>query len=83
MPQASKELGLRYVYRDVFLDNVQSESSILAQLQIAVNIAKRDGHAIAICHPHAATFAALKRAKNSILNGVDVVYLDEIYGLYN
>ena len=83
VPQASKELGLRYVYRDVFLDNVQSESSILAQLQIAVNIAKRDGHAIAICHPHAATFAALKRAKNSILNGVDVVYLDEIYGLYN
>ncbi len=83
VPKASQELGLSYVYRDVFLDNEQNEKSILHQLQLAIKIAKKEGHAIAICHPYPATFKALKKAQDNILKDIEIVYLDEIYGLYN
>ena len=45
--------------------------------------AKKRGYAIAIGHPHDSTFEALKIAKQTILKDVDVVYLKDIYGLYN
>lgn len=83
VPKVSQELGLSYVYRDVFLDNEQNQKNILHQLELAINIAKNKGHAIAICHPYPATFEALKSAQETMLRDVDVVYLDEIYGLYN
>ncbi|RAZ23692.1 divergent polysaccharide deacetylase family protein [Campylobacter hyointestinalis] len=79
----SKELGLKYVKRDVFLDNDQDVSKILKQLSLAIKQAKKRGYAIAIGHPHDLTFKALKIAKQTILKDVDVVYLKEIYGLYN
>lgn len=79
----SKELGLKYVKRDVFLDNDQDVSKILKQLSLAIKQAKKRGYAIAIGHPHDSTFEALKIAKQTILKDVDVVYLKDIYGLYN
>lgn len=79
----SNELGLKYVKRDVFLDNDQDVSKILKQLSLAIKQAKKRGYAIAIGHPHDLTFKALKIAKQTILKDVDVVYLKEIYGLYN
>lgn len=78
----SAKLGLKYIYRDVFLDNEQNTQKILEMLQKAVNTAKNDGVAIAICHPYKSTFEALKIAKNSVLKGVEVVYVDKIYELY-
>lgn len=79
---ASKLLGLKYVYRDIFLDNQQNVSNILTQLQKAVIIAKRDGYAIAIGHPHTSTIQALRIAKNTFLKEVELVYLKDIYGFY-
>lgn len=82
VPKVCKELGLSYVYRDVFLDNDENIAKILAQLENAVNIAKKNGHAIAIGHPYKATFRALNIAKNKILKDVQIVYLRDIYGFY-
>ncbi|WP_456458454.1 divergent polysaccharide deacetylase family protein [Nitratifractor sp.] len=67
-----------YIARDIFLDNVQKRSAILAQLKKAVRIAKQRGYAIAIGHPHPATLDALKHAK-SVLASVQTVYIDEFY----
>ncbi len=67
-----------YVARDIFLDNVQSVPAIHKQLKKAVRLAKKNGYAIAIGHPHKATIAALKSAK-PLLKGVDVVYIDDIF----
>ena len=67
-----------YVARDVFIDNVQQRTAILAQLKKAVRIAKRRGYAIAIGHPHKATFDALRHAEG-ILSQVETVYFDEFY----
>ena len=68
----------RYIARDVFLDNTQTETAILKQLKKAVRIAKKRGFAIAIGHPHKATMRALHHA-GKILKGVQTVYIDELY----
>ena len=79
---ASKKLGLKYAYRDVFLDNEQNVSKILKMINNAVAVAKKDGVAIAICHPYKSTFEALKIAQKDAFNGVEVVYVDKIYEYY-
>ena len=79
---ASKKLGLKYAYRDVFLDNEQNVSKILKMINNAVAVAKKDGVAIAICHPYKSTFEALKIAQKDAFNGVEVVYVDKIYEHY-
>ncbi|MDY5304000.1 MAG: divergent polysaccharide deacetylase family protein [Campylobacter sp.] len=78
----SKKLGLKYAYRDVFLDNEQNVSKILKMINKAVAVAKKDGVAIAICHPYKSTFEALKIAQKDAFNGIEVVYVDKIYEYY-
>ncbi|MFT6559354.1 divergent polysaccharide deacetylase family protein [Sneathiella sp.] len=46
--------------RDVFIDNVINVPDILKQLKKVEKLAAKNGHAIAIGHPHAETISALK-----------------------
>jgi len=78
LKRITREYGDRYIVRDVFIDNTQTVPYIHRQLAKAVNIAKRRGYAIAIGHPHKATFKALASAKK-LFQGVDLVYIDELY----
>lgn len=55
----ARELGIRSARRQVFLDNEQSQTYIRGQLIQAVRLARKNGSAIAICHPHPATIQAL------------------------
>ena len=48
--------------RNVFLDNEQERGYILGQLNQAVRMARKNGSAIAICHPHPATIRTLAAA---------------------
>jgi len=57
---ASTGLTLPILKRDVFLDNVQKERAIWMQLKTLEGVARRQGYAIAIGHPHDATIRALK-----------------------
>jgi len=70
--------GDAYVARDTFIDNVQTVPAIHKQLTQAVKLAKKNGYAVVIGHPHSATMKALSSAKN-IFKDVDLVYIDEIY----
>ncbi|MBR0071846.1 MAG: divergent polysaccharide deacetylase family protein [Campylobacter sp.] len=72
---------MRYAYRDIFLDNIDSVAEVRIKLKEAVQIAKKKGYAIAIGHPKNATFGALANSSD-ILDEVEVVYLDEIYEYY-
>lgn len=58
----AQRAGVRTARRNVFLDNEQNRGYILGQLQLAVRFARKNGSAIAICHPHHATIAALAAA---------------------
>jgi len=60
--KVAAELKLSSARRDVFLDNEQNEGYIRGQLEQAVTRARKNGRAIAICHPHPATIATLTKA---------------------
>ena len=77
-PIVAKKYHKILLQRDVFLDNIQNVSYIHHQLKEAIKIAKKNGYAIAICHPHSATFKALKTSKN-ILKGVQLIYIGQMY----
>lgn len=75
--EIAQKHGIKYFHRDVFLDNEPNVEYIKSQLKEAIKKAKEYGYAIAIGHPHSATFRALKESKE-ILEGVDVVYINEL-----
>jgi len=78
VPQVSKEMGLSYVARDVFLDHQGDVASIKKQIKQAVQRAKRYGSVIAIGHPHPNTLIALAQSKK-LLQQVDLVYVSELH----
>jgi polysaccharide deacetylase 2 family uncharacterized protein YibQ len=67
-------VGVKAARRNVFLDNQQDRSYILEQLNQAVKLARKNGSAIAICHPHPATIAVLVSALPGLADkGVQLV----------
>jgi len=77
-PKVLKNFGLKYVARDVFLDNHTDKQYIVKQIKEAVALAKKRGHAIAIGHPHKNTLQALSESKN-LFKDVDLVQINKIY----
>ncbi|MCR9221888.1 MAG: divergent polysaccharide deacetylase family protein [Alphaproteobacteria bacterium] len=55
------EMGVPHAVRDVFIDHTLETEAIEAQLARAVEIARRQGHAVAIGHPHDETLEVLRR----------------------
>ncbi|HEJ9639306.1 TPA: divergent polysaccharide deacetylase family protein [Proteus mirabilis] len=58
---AAKAAGVPSLRRHVFLDNVQTEAETRQQLNRAINLARKNGFAIAIGHPHPSTVRALQQ----------------------
>ncbi len=75
--EAGKINNREIMQRDIFLDNVADVEYIKNRLEEAVKIAKKNGKAIAICHPRELTFEVLKNAKD-ILKDVELVYVNEL-----
>jgi uncharacterized protein len=55
------QLGVTHVKRDVFLDDVIDEADIRTELARVEAVARKQGFAIAIGHPHPDTVAALRQ----------------------
>ena len=72
-----KELKEKILQRDIFLDNIQKISYIKNQIKKAVRLAKKNGFAIAICHPHIETFKALNQSRQ-LLKSIKLVNINEI-----
>jgi polysaccharide deacetylase 2 family uncharacterized protein YibQ len=75
--QTAKQNGVRFLTRNIFLDNKQDKTYIQNQLIKAVNIAKKHGSAIAICHPRKLTLKTLKESKH-LLKDVDLVLVNKL-----
>src|SRR5262249_41152752 len=52
--------GVPHLARDVFLDDDQAPAAIVRQLERLEEVARRQGSAVAIGHPHGVTIAALR-----------------------
>ncbi len=57
--EAARRFAVPYTERDVFLDNEDSLVAIRRQLEVVEDIARRQGHAVALGHPRDATLEAL------------------------
>lgn len=71
----------KFIYRDVFLDNIDSEAEVIKQLKLAVETAKKKGFAIAIGHPKKSTMSVLQNT-NGILKDVELVNIKDLYEYY-
>ena len=79
----SSEFGNKYLKRDVFIDNTKDEKAIINKLKEAIKIAQKSGFAIAIGHPYEQTFKALKSFKSELDSQVDIIFLRDLYEIYN
>ncbi|WP_096016324.1 divergent polysaccharide deacetylase family protein [Campylobacter lanienae] len=79
----SSEFGNKYLKRDVFIDNTKDEKAIINKLKEAIKIAQKSGFAIAIGHPYEQTFKALKSFKSELESQVDIIFLRDLYEIYN
>ncbi|MGC6389488.1 divergent polysaccharide deacetylase family protein [Ewingella sp. S1.OA.A_B6] len=59
--QAAAGTRVRVIKRNVFLDDVQNEAEIRRQFERAIQLARRNGYAIAIGHPHPTTVRVLQQ----------------------
>ncbi|OPZ59316.1 MAG: Divergent polysaccharide deacetylase [Deltaproteobacteria bacterium ADurb.Bin510] len=58
--EVARENGVPVAVRQVFLDNEQNPAYIKGQLARLEKVARKNGGAIAICHPHNATVSTLE-----------------------
>jgi polysaccharide deacetylase 2 family uncharacterized protein YibQ len=77
-PKVLKNFGLKYVARDVFLDHKMDKAYVIGQIKEAIKVAKADGHAIVIGHPHKNTLEAIYESKK-LLQAVDLVQVNKVY----
>lgn len=74
----ARALGIPSASRDVFLDNIKEEEYILSQLNSLIEISKRRGQAIGICHPSTVTLEVLKKNLPLFQDVVKFVYVSEL-----
>jgi uncharacterized protein len=58
---AAQRYGVPYIRRDIFLDHVLAESFVRAQLGQLIRLAKVQGRAVGIGHPHQVTLDVLRK----------------------
>jgi polysaccharide deacetylase 2 family uncharacterized protein YibQ len=74
----AKEFHKRYLKCDHFIDNKLDVQATLKEIKKGIAIAKRNGIAVIIGHPHPTTFKALKIAKKTLFKQVKLIYIDEL-----
>ncbi len=77
--ETALKLGMDAAQRDLFLDNSSKKSQyVKSQLKKLVEISKKKGYAVGICHPYPGTVEALKDMIPKINEEVEVVSISNI-----
>lgn len=71
--QAAQGTSVKVIKRNVFLDDVQNNAEIRHQFQRAIALARRNGFAIAIGHPHPSTVAAVQQELANLPSDIQLV----------
>jgi polysaccharide deacetylase 2 family uncharacterized protein YibQ len=71
--RASVGTGVKVIKRKVFLDDTQNEADIRYQFNRAIQLARRNGSAIAIGHPHPSTVRVLQQMIYSLPPDITLV----------
>jgi polysaccharide deacetylase 2 family uncharacterized protein YibQ len=77
--EIAKTLGMKTAMRDVFLDQLsQDESYVNSQILRLVDISKKKGYAVGICHPYPETLKALTYMLPKIKGDVEVTKVSSL-----
>ncbi|MCX7990923.1 MAG: divergent polysaccharide deacetylase family protein [Proteobacteria bacterium] len=76
--EIAKEIGVKSFKRDIFLDHEIDEIKIAEQIDKAVEMAIKNGFAIAIGHPHKETIKVLKEKLPKISKTVEITPLSKL-----
>jgi polysaccharide deacetylase 2 family uncharacterized protein YibQ len=79
----ARKNNVSYLQRQIFLDNIPKEKSILFQLQKAESIALKKGTAIAIGHPYRQTLKALQKWQRIRNKSVRIVQVRSLIKIKN
>ncbi len=71
-------LQVPFAQRDIFLDHVQREDVVSVQIQKLIKIARTNGEAIGIGHPHRVTYNALLKALPGIKKNTRPVFANHV-----
>lgn len=71
--RAAQGTGVKVIKRKVFLDDTQNEADIRVQFNRAVQLARRNGSAIAIGHPHPTTVRVLQQMLPTLPGDITLV----------
>ncbi len=71
--EEAKRLKIPTARRHIFLDNLHNPDKICLQIEKLIQLAHKDGWAIAIGHPNKATLIALTQCDRNLLKSVDIV----------
>lgn len=64
--------------RDVFLDDKQNEAAISQQFELAIKVARKNGSAIAIGHPHPQTINVLKNKLANLPLDIELIKVSQL-----
>lgn len=73
----AQKYNMPFIVRNTFIDNEENYQYIQNQLKEAIEIAKKQGYAIAIGHPHNITLKVLKESKN-LLKDVEPIFINQL-----
>lgn len=71
--RAANGTGVKVIKRRVFLDDSQNEAAIRVQFNRAIDLARRNGSAIAISHPHPTTVRVLQQMVYNLPSDITLV----------
>lgn len=78
--RAAAGTGINVLRRQVFLDDVQNIAETQKQFQHAVQLARRNGYAIAIGHPHPTTVKVLQQELANLPSDITLVRPSQLIG---
>ncbi|MEM7007835.1 MAG: divergent polysaccharide deacetylase family protein [Thermodesulfobacteriota bacterium] len=80
----ARRLGMKTAQRDMFLDHSAKDAGhVKQQLQKLVDLSKKKGYAVGICHPYPGTIEALSQMIPKITQEVEVVSISNIINSTN
>jgi hypothetical protein len=78
VPSLAEDLGIKYLQRNIFLDNEVAEGPIRQQLEKLVQMAQARGFAVGCGHPYPVLLQVLRDQFPYLKNKVEIVSLSKL-----
>ena len=78
VPAVAEDLGLKYLQRNIFLDNEVAEGPIKQQLERLIQVAQARGFAVGVGHPYPLLLQVIRDRLPYLKDKVEIVSLSEL-----